>query len=150
MPCVFLSRPSSVLPCSSRHAYPAQAFPHTYTNAQTNTHTHTDTHTSTLPHTLSDTRKAKDNNSCECVVTSGSHLSHVAHMWRDSFICVKHTIMQVSCHFRVTLESRSTYVTWLTHMWQAYNIASVWSHQGQTGITSHICDMTHSHVTSIQ
>jgi len=27
MPCVFLSRPSSVLPCSSRHAYPAQAFP---------------------------------------------------------------------------------------------------------------------------
>jgi len=28
MPCVFLSRPSSVLPCSSRHAYPAQAFPY--------------------------------------------------------------------------------------------------------------------------
>ena len=27
MPCVFLSRPSSVLPCSSRHAYSAQAFP---------------------------------------------------------------------------------------------------------------------------
>ena len=27
MPCVFLSRPSSVLPYSSRHAYPAQAFP---------------------------------------------------------------------------------------------------------------------------
>ena len=27
MPCVFLSRPSSVLPCSSRHAYPAQPFP---------------------------------------------------------------------------------------------------------------------------
>ena len=27
MPCVFLSRPSSVLPCSFRHAYPAQAFP---------------------------------------------------------------------------------------------------------------------------
>ena len=27
MPFVFLSQPSSVLPCSSRHAYPAQAFP---------------------------------------------------------------------------------------------------------------------------
>jgi len=27
MPCISLSRPSSVLPCSSRHAYPAQAFP---------------------------------------------------------------------------------------------------------------------------
>jgi len=31
MPCVFLSRPSSVLPCSSRHAYPAQAFPNILT-----------------------------------------------------------------------------------------------------------------------
>jgi len=27
MPYVFLSRPSSVLPCISRHAYAAQAFP---------------------------------------------------------------------------------------------------------------------------
>ena len=30
MPCVFLSRPSSVLPCSSRHAYSAQAFPENF------------------------------------------------------------------------------------------------------------------------
>ena len=68
MPCVFLSRPSSVLPCSSRHAYPAQDFPETVLLAgdapreltATRTATHTATHTA--PRTATHTATSAHNN----------------------------------------------------------------------------------------